>query len=58
MPLLIGIIGYKQSGKDTVCEMIRKILSHRKIERIAFADALKEEVSEATKQPIEFINNN
>jgi len=43
---IIGISGKKQSGKDTVASYIRDKYPDRYI-RIAFADALKEEVAKA-----------
>ena len=42
---LIGLVGRKRSGKDTVCEMLAGILPN--VHRIAFADALKEELAAA-----------
>lgn len=42
---LIGLSGRKRSGKDTVCDIIKRLLPDTSVERIAFADALKEEVS-------------
>lgn len=44
--LIIGITGRKQSGKDTVYQMlIRQLGTHRCI-RLAFADTLKSEVAD------------
>lgn len=42
---LIGISGKKGSGKDAVCDVIRSRLPN--VKRIAFADALKNEVCQA-----------
>jgi phosphomevalonate kinase len=56
MYYLIGITGKKQSGKDTVCSIIQKILQPKSVVRIAFADALKEEVAKACGVSIEYIN--
>ena len=44
--ILIGISGKKQSGKDEVCKMISE-LAVQPVQRLAFADALKEEVAKA-----------
>lgn len=44
---LIGLAGKKKTGKDTVCKFIQEILSPKIVKRIAFADALKGEVSRA-----------
>ena len=42
---IIGISGYKGSGKDTVCSLLHNSLSSTfKIHRFAFADSLKDEV--------------
>lgn len=38
--MLIGINGFKRSGKDTVCQIIQII--HPEAERVAFADKLKQ----------------
>jgi hypothetical protein len=42
---LIGLSGRKRSGKDTVCDLVRDLHPGR-VTRIAFADALKEEVAQ------------
>ena len=43
--IIIGLSGYKQSGKDTVCNLLRSGLSTAASSyRFAFADALKDEV--------------
>jgi len=55
---LLGIAGKKRSGKDTVCKLIQELIPHRRIEKLAFADALKKELADATGQTVEFINNN
>lgn len=45
---LLGITGYKDSGKDTTFHIIQKLLAPNKVVRLAFADALKEEVARIT----------
>ena len=45
--LIIGLAGRKQSGKDTVCKLLGEMFPHLGVRRIAFADALKEEVAVA-----------
>ncbi|HXJ56944.1 MAG TPA: hypothetical protein VNU68_09790 [Verrucomicrobiae bacterium] len=45
--ILIGISGKKGSGKDTACQIIRRLIGEDNVLRLAFADALKEEVSAA-----------
>ena len=61
MKYIIALTGYKQCGKDTVANIIQKKIP--KIQRIAFADALKNYVSKVTGFSIEEIeklkvNNN
>lgn len=61
MKLILGITGQKQSGKDTVGEMLAgMILSSLNLKpiRLAFADALKEEIALATGGNVETINTN
>lgn len=53
--LILGLAGKAKSGKDTFIECARKIINNP-IQRIAFADALKEEVSKATGYSVETIN--
>lgn len=55
---IIGLAGFKHSGKDTVAEIISKHCSSLNPYRIGYADALKEEVSQATGCDIEYINAN
>ena len=43
---IIGLVGKKQSGKDTTCKLLREMCVDRKIVRLAFADALKLEVAD------------
>jgi len=57
MITIIGISGKKQAGKDTLCSFILQQANCNGI-RIAFADALKEEVAKACGVTVEFINQN
>lgn len=52
---LIGLTGYKQSGKDTVLQCIREIWHTKNVMRHNFADPLKQEIANACKVDIEFI---
>lgn len=54
---LIGLSGRKQSGKDTVCNLIGALVGSDKVARVAFADALKIEVYDWIEQgmPVEGI---
>lgn len=40
---LVGVSGFARSGKDTAYEAIKEIFNEESIERVAFADALKQE---------------
>ena len=51
---IIGLAGKKQSGKDTVYQIASELLESP-VGRIAFADPLKQEVSEATGYRVDFI---
>lgn len=42
----IAINGYAQVGKDTFFTLLKEMLPHKTVTRIAFADALKEEVND------------
>ena len=53
--IIIGISGKKRSGKDTLYSFISAFLKNYKIGKIAFADALKEEVALATGVKTSFI---
>lgn len=56
---ILGISGKMGSGKDTVYQLIKHFLSPTKhVCKLAFADALKLEVSKATGKPIEYIEQN
>jgi hypothetical protein len=53
---LIGISGKKYSGKDSVFNFIRQLYTPLlKVERIGFADALKEEVAREFKVTLEYL---
>ncbi len=56
--ILIGISGKKKSGKDTVFSNIRALLPLLNVERIGFADALKQEVASAFGVSIEYLEAN
>lgn len=47
MPLL-GLTGYKKSGKDTVCDAIMQAHKKYSCVRIGFADALKQDICKMT----------
>src|SRR5262245_3776851 len=51
--MLVGISGKKRHGKDTVCRMLGCNLGG--VKRMAFADALKEEVATACQVTLESI---
>lgn len=51
-PRLIGLVGLKRSGKDTVCQLIGELAP---VTRLAFADGIKEEVADALGVRVEFI---
>lgn len=53
---VIGLVGSKQHGKDTVCELIKKILSTKRVKRLAFADPLKTELADACGVSVDDIN--
>jgi len=55
---ILGLVGYKHSGKDTVCAMMRRQFSALQCERIAFADALKDEVCKKLGCTREFLEAN
>ena len=52
---LLGIVGRKQRGKDTLHSMLKQ-LSPVLVERFAFGDAVKREISEVTGMPAHVIN--
>ena len=55
---IIGIAGKKRSGKDTVCQYIKQLYGNNRVGRIAFADALKDEVARACNVTTEYIDQN
>jgi hypothetical protein len=57
MTYIIGISGKKQAGKDELCKALLKHAAVRGI-RIAFADAVKEEVAKACGVTTIFVNTN
>lgn len=50
---LIGLSGRKRSGKDTVFALIQEEAGHLRPVRVAFGDALKEEVSNLLNVSVE-----
>jgi hypothetical protein len=50
--MIIGITGVARCGKDTFCSILKKYLEERQIksQRLAFADDLKKELNEFTKE--------
>lgn len=53
--ILIGISGKKAAGKDVVASFIQQQLNPMSYQRIAFADALKNEVSFGMHVSVEYI---
>lgn len=53
---IIGIAGKKQSGKDTVCNLLKEMIGWEKCFRVAFADPLKDEIARAIGKDREYIN--
>jgi hypothetical protein len=54
---LIGLSGKIGAGKDTAFETFQQVLHPHKVVRIAFADALKEEVATAAGVEVSYIND-
>jgi hypothetical protein len=52
--MIVGLAGAAGSGKDTVADIL---VRYRGFQRLAFADALYEEVGTAFEVPIEFLRN-
>jgi hypothetical protein len=52
---LIGLSGRKGAGKDTVFRFLREHHPELRIARVAFADALKEEVAQCLEIPVSAI---
>lgn len=57
---IIGISGKKQSGKNAVGAFIEQIAKEKglRVRQIAFADALKSELSAALRTPVGFMEEN
>lgn len=60
---IISLSGKKQSGKSTIASLIKDVLIHKgfnesQIHLLAFADCLKEELSEAMNVSLDFIETN
>jgi hypothetical protein len=55
---VIGLIGKKRAGKDTVFRILQEFKGKLQIARIAFADALKEEMAKACQVPVQTIEEN
>jgi phosphomevalonate kinase len=55
--IILAISGKKQSGKDTVVDIIRRVCL-LPVARVGFADELKVQVAEATGKSIDFIEKN
>ena len=55
---ILGICGYKKSGKDEVCNVLIRHLLPKSVLRVGFADALKEEVAKACGVTVQFIEDN
>jgi len=59
---LIGLVGKKQTGKDTIYNIIFELWNHRKLNlrptRLSFADELKNDIATAFGTTVMFINDN
>lgn len=53
--IIIGLSGRKQTGKDSVVNALRQLQPSKLIVRVAFADAIKQEVAIATNKSLAFI---
>jgi len=58
MITLIGIVGYKKSGKDTLCNLLLEDWQNITPKRFAFADPLKKDIADWLKITVEDINRN
>jgi hypothetical protein len=58
--IIIGIAGQKQSGKDTIAKILRRLLEPQgfNYHRVAFADELKKEAAKVLGVSLEEIENN
>ena len=55
MKQLIGLAGRKRSGKDTACQMLAEIVKPLVLQRIGFADAVYNHLSEMLELPVWYI---
>lgn len=55
---LIGLSGKKRHGKDAVAEIIESMFPVGTVHRVAFADALKEELCAAVGVSRDYLNSN
>lgn len=56
--IIIALSGKKQSGKDTVADILTELARPTRVFRLAFADALKEELACALGVTVDYINQN
>jgi phosphomevalonate kinase len=55
---VIGLVAKAGSGKDTVFNIIKTLLPHRRVVRLAFGDEVKAEVAERHEVSVEAIEDN
>lgn len=55
-PLIVGLIGRKRSGKDTLCRIIQS--RYPNAERVAIADPLKEDIARRFETSVQAIEEN
>jgi hypothetical protein len=55
---ILGLVGYKESGKDITLACIRELLPTKQIVRLNFADPLKQEVAAALGITVEALDAN
>tara|TARA_R100000808_G_scaffold1960_3_gene8336 strand:- start:8676 stop:9230 length:555 start_codon:yes stop_codon:yes gene_type:complete len=55
---VIGLIAEARSGKDTVFNIVKTLLPDKTVVRVAFGDAVKEEVAERHELSVEDIEDN
>jgi len=53
---IIGVVGEKQSGKDTLCKILHERMPYHRVVRLAFADPLKAELAAACGVSVDEIN--
>lgn len=59
-PIIIGITGFKRSGKDTAAVYLLNCFSYKKfpiVKRLGFADGVKEEIAEALGTTVKVIED-